>query len=120
MNTTEQSDSSAAELGRRQVFRAAGLVAALALLSRVLGLAREIVVRQYLGVSTLEATAFDIAGRFPETIFLIVAVAHLLRVALQWEFRVGGWDAPSWVSLIAVLVAGFLGYTGLRCASRLT
>ena len=59
--------------GRRRVFRAAGLVAALALLSRVLGLAREIVVRQYLGVTTLEATAFDIASRFPEAIFLIVA-----------------------------------------------
>ena len=55
------------------MFRAAGLVAALALLSRVLGLAREIVVRQYLGVTTLEATAFDIASRFPEAIFLIVA-----------------------------------------------
>jgi len=61
------------------VFRAAGLVAALALLSRVLGLVREIVVRQYLGVTTLEATAFDIASRFPEAIFLIVeelAAAH--------------------------------------------
>jgi putative peptidoglycan lipid II flippase len=45
----------------------------LALLSRVLGLLREIVVRQYLGVTTLEATAFDIASRFPEAIFLIVA-----------------------------------------------
>jgi putative peptidoglycan lipid II flippase len=55
------------------VFRAAGLVAALALLSRGLGLVREIVVRQYLGVTTLEATAFDIASRFPEAIFLIVA-----------------------------------------------
>src|SRR5690606_21743032 len=53
--------------------RAAGLVGALALLSRVLGLAREVVVRQYLGVTTLEATAFDIASRFPEAIFLIVA-----------------------------------------------
>ena len=59
--------------GRSVVFRAAGLVAALALLSRVLGLVREIVVRQYLGVTTLEATAFDIASRFPEAIFLIVA-----------------------------------------------
>jgi len=59
--------------GRRLVFRAAGLVAALALLSRGLGLVREIVVRQYLGVTTLEATAFDIASRFPEAIFLIVA-----------------------------------------------
>ena len=48
-------------------------MAALALLSRVLGLGREIVVRQYLGVTTLEATAFDIASRFPEAIFLIVA-----------------------------------------------
>ena len=38
-----------------------------------LGLGREIVVRQYLGVTTLEATAFDIASRFPEAIFLIVA-----------------------------------------------
>jgi len=55
------------------VFRAAGLVAALALLSRLLGLLREIVVRQYLGVTTVEATAFDIASRFPEAIFLIVA-----------------------------------------------
>jgi peptidoglycan biosynthesis protein MviN/MurJ (putative lipid II flippase) len=55
--------------GSRLVFRAAGLVAALALLSRGLGLGREIVVRQYLGVTTLEATAFDIASRFPEAIF---------------------------------------------------
>lgn len=58
---------------RGLVFRAAGLVAALALLSRVVGLLREILVRQYLGVTTIDATAFDIAGRFPETIFLIVA-----------------------------------------------
>ncbi len=73
MNNTEHSAHSNGDSGRTQVFRAAGLVASLALLSRVLGLAREIVVRQYLGVTTLEATAFDIAGRFPEAIFLIVA-----------------------------------------------
>ena len=70
---TDHSDVSPADFGRSQVFRAAGLVASLALLSRVLGLFRDIIVRQYLGVTTLEATAFDIAGRFPETIFLIVA-----------------------------------------------
>ena len=67
------SDTASTDSGRSRVFRAAGLVAALALLSRVLGLGREIVVRQYLGVTTLEATAFDIASRFPEAIFLIVA-----------------------------------------------
>lgn len=54
------------------------------------------------------------------TIFVIVAVAHMFRIALEWEFRIGGWDAPSWVSLIAVAAAAFLGYTGLRTASRLT
>ena len=66
-------DGRSLDSGRRLVFRAAGLVAALALLSRGLGLGREIVVRQFLGVTTLEATAFDIASRFPEAIFLIVA-----------------------------------------------
>lgn len=73
MSATEHSDSPQDDLGRGQMFRAAGLVAALALLSRVLGLVREIVIRQYLGVTTLEATAFDIASRFPEAIFLVVA-----------------------------------------------
>ena len=73
MTKPEHSDPPTDDSGRAQVFRAAGLVAILALLSRVLGLVREIVVRQYLGVTTLEATAFDIAGRFPEAIFLIVA-----------------------------------------------
>jgi putative peptidoglycan lipid II flippase len=58
---------------RRQVFRAAGLVGALALVSRVAGLLREIYVRQNLGVTSIDATAFDIASRFPETIFLIIA-----------------------------------------------
>ncbi|MCZ2112334.1 MAG: murein biosynthesis integral membrane protein MurJ [Anaerolineae bacterium] len=70
---TNHSDRTSIEAGRRQVFRAAGLVAALALLSRVLGLLREIVVRNYLGVITLEATSFEVASRFPETIFLIIA-----------------------------------------------
>lgn len=53
--------------------RAAGLVAAIVLLSRLLGLVREIVTRNLLGISTLEATAYDIASRFPETIFIIIA-----------------------------------------------
>lgn len=73
MSRPEHSDPTTNDSGRSQVFRAAGLVASLAMLSRVLGLLREIVVRQFLGVTTLEATAFDVAGRFPETIFLIVA-----------------------------------------------
>ena len=53
-------------------------------------------------------------------IFLLVALAYLLRVIVGWEFHVGGWDVPSWVSLIAVALAGYLSYTGFRIASRST
>ena len=53
--------------------RAAGLVGAAMLLSRVVGLFREMVTRSLLGVTTVEATAFDIAKTFPESIFLIIA-----------------------------------------------
>jgi putative peptidoglycan lipid II flippase len=73
MNNSDNLEPPGQAAQRRQVFRAAGLVASLALLSRVLGLVREIVVRQYLGVTTLEATAFEVASRFPESIFLIIA-----------------------------------------------
>ncbi len=59
--------------GRAQVMRAAGLVGALMLLSRVVGLGREIVTRSLLGVTTVEATAYDIAKVLPESIFLIIA-----------------------------------------------
>ena len=53
-------------------------------------------------------------------IFLLVALAHLVRVIVGWEFRVGSWDVPSWASLIAVALAGYLSYTGLRIVSRST
>lgn len=56
-----------------RVMRAAGLVGAAVLASRLLGLVREVVTKYYLGVTTLEATAYDAANRFPETIFLIIA-----------------------------------------------
>lgn len=58
---------------KTQVLQAAGLVGAAVLASRLLGLVREIVTKYYLGVTTLEATAYDAANRFPETIFLIIA-----------------------------------------------
>lgn len=47
-------------------------------------------------------------------IFLLVAVLHLLRLVWQWEVTIGGWHAPAWVSVISVLVAGFLSFQGFR------
>ncbi len=53
-------------------------------------------------------------------IFLIVSVVHLIRVFLGWEFRVDGMDVPAWGSLAAVVVAGYLSFTGFRIAGRST
>jgi putative peptidoglycan lipid II flippase len=58
---------------RELVMRAAGLVGAAILLSRIVGLVREMVTRSLLGVTTVQATAYDIAKVFPESIFLIIA-----------------------------------------------
>ncbi len=58
---------------RSLVLHAAGLVGAAMLLSRMVGLVREIVTRSSLGVLTVEATSYEIAKAFPETIFYIIA-----------------------------------------------
>ena len=48
------------------------------------------------------------------TLFLIIAVLHLLRVILGWPARIGGLDIPLWASWLAILVAGGLAYCGFR------
>jgi hypothetical protein len=47
-------------------------------------------------------------------IFLLVAVGHLLRLFLKWSVIINGWTVPMWVSLLAVVAAGFLAFQGLR------
>ena len=47
-------------------------------------------------------------------IFLIVAIAHVLRLAFKWEVIVGGWQVPLWLSAVAALVAAYLAYEGFR------
>jgi hypothetical protein len=47
-------------------------------------------------------------------IFLLVAVLHLFRLILQWNVVIGDWHFPMWVSVVAVLVAGFLSFAGFR------
>src|SRR5262245_26269162 len=47
-------------------------------------------------------------------IFLIVALAHLLRCISGTEVLIGSWHVPLWVSIVAVVVAGFLSFQGFR------
>jgi hypothetical protein len=47
-------------------------------------------------------------------IFLIVAVAHALRLAFKWEVVIANWPVPMWVSAVACVVAAYLAYEGFH------
>ena len=46
------------------------------------------------------------------TLFLAMAVVHLLRIIFGWHVEIGGLSIPFWVSWLAVFVAGALAYFG--------
>jgi hypothetical protein len=51
-------------------------------------------------------------------IFLVIALLHLARLIFGWEAIIGGWAVPTWVSVIALLVAAYLGYEGLKLSRK--
>ena len=51
-------------------------------------------------------------------IFLLIAVMHGLRLALRWEAVVNGWSVPMWVSALALLIAAYLAFEGLKPSMR--
>ena len=54
--------------------------------------------------------------RLAGTVFALVALAHLLRIAMGWPVMIGSWSVPIWLSGIAVIGAGALSFLGLRLA----
>ena len=51
-------------------------------------------------------------------IFAIIALLHLSRIIYGWEAVIGGWTVPQWISWVALAVAGYLGYEGLRLSKK--
>jgi hypothetical protein len=51
-------------------------------------------------------------------VFLLIALAHVLRVAFNVEWTVEGVAIPMWASAVAVLIAGFLAYEGFHFARK--
>lgn len=45
------------------------------------------------------------------TVFTIVGIVHLLRILRGWDLIIGAWAAPMGLSLLAVLIAGYLAYS---------
>ncbi|MGB9153742.1 MAG: hypothetical protein WCD70_11740 [Alphaproteobacteria bacterium] len=51
-------------------------------------------------------------------IFLVMALAHLWRIAQGWGVVIEGYVIPMWISWVGMIVAGFLAYYGLRYGMR--
>ena len=51
-------------------------------------------------------------------VFAIVALAHLLRIFMGWPIVIDTWTVPMWLSWIALVIAGGLGFYGLSLVSR--
>jgi len=51
-------------------------------------------------------------------IFVAVALAHLVRALMDWPIVIAGWIVPTWLSWLAFVIAGALGYLGLSLAKR--
>ena len=51
-------------------------------------------------------------------IFSVIALLHLARLVFGWEALIGNWSVPAWVSVAALLVAGYLSYAGLKLSRR--
>ena len=47
-------------------------------------------------------------------IFIVIALAHLLRIFYGWRVVIGASTVPEWISWVALVVAGYLGYEGIR------
>ncbi|MEX1997810.1 MAG: hypothetical protein WEA04_04020 [Candidatus Andersenbacteria bacterium] len=51
-------------------------------------------------------------------VFSLVALVHLLRVVFGWEAVIGGWEVPVWASVVAVILAGYLGFSAYQLMKK--
>ncbi|HSH01105.1 MAG TPA: murein biosynthesis integral membrane protein MurJ [Anaerolineae bacterium] len=105
----------------KSVWRAAGIVSFAFVVSRVLGLGRQMVINGLYGASSIEATAYETASRFPELIFFVIAggalgSAFIPTFAQYWEEEgePAAWQLFSGVvNLVVVATVVVVGITAL-------
>lgn len=51
-------------------------------------------------------------------VFFLIALGHILRLALRASFIVQGISIPMWASGIAVVLTAYLAYQGFRLARK--
>ena len=68
----------------------------------------------FLSQSRLRQLSKNTFPQLAAAIFLIVAVAHALRLIFKWVVSIGGWQVPMWVSAVAIVISAYLAYEGFR------
>lgn len=48
------------------------------------------------------------------TLLVLAALLHLIRILMGWRLVLNTWTIPVWVSMLAVVIAGYLGIRLLR------
>ena len=48
------------------------------------------------------------------TVFLIAALGHIMKIVIGFDIIIDGWMVPRWISLVGIIVAGFLSYLGFK------
>ena len=51
---------------------------------------------------------------FSSIVFALACLLHLVRVVQGWAFQFGPWDVSTTVSIVAVVVTGYLAIAGWR------
>jgi len=51
-------------------------------------------------------------------IFSLILLGHVIRLVFSVPWVVADWAVPMWVSMAAVLVAGFMAYEAFRLSAR--
>ena len=51
-------------------------------------------------------------------VFSVVSLAHLARIAFDWDLVVGSFFAPGWISWLGIVLTGYLAYSSFHFARR--
>ena len=57
-----------------------------------------------------QRTYTQITGMF----FGLIALLHIFRFLQGWEATIGGWQVPLWLSVVGVVVTGFLAWSAWK------
>ena len=61
-----------------------------------------------------QKTFLSISG----VIFGVIAVMHLARIVQGWPAQIGTFEVPTWLSWLAMAVAGYLAVSACRLRGR--